>query len=113
MEQPVVYYRNKLLKMKNEILQSLTSAKENARPPELDQTAVGRLSRIDSLQQQQMAMSSQRRCEIMLQRIEAALSRIERGDYGYCVKCDEPIAEKRLELDPTTPSCIKCAGGDE
>ena len=45
-----------------------------------------------------------------LARIAGALERLEQGEYGYCVNCSEPIAPKRLELDPATPLCVNCAG---
>lgn len=76
---------------------------------ELDQTSVGRVSRIDALQQQQMALASDRQRTEELVRIEAALQRIKDGSYGDCLKCDEPIAEKRLKFDPAIPTCIDCA----
>lgn len=76
---------------------------------ELDQTRVGRLSRMDALQGQAMAQETERRRKNELQRIEAALLRVESGDYGYCVTCGEEISAKRLALDPSTPLCIDCA----
>ncbi len=44
-----------------------------------------------------------------VQRIDAALARIDAGTYGDCVKCGEPIADKRLGLLPETPHCAHCA----
>lgn len=44
-----------------------------------------------------------------LARIDAALGRIAKGTYGTCVKCGDPIREKRLMLLPETPFCAKCA----
>lgn len=85
-------------------------SKATRRPVELDQASVGRLSRMDAIQGQAMAMEAERRREVQRQRIEQALRRIESGDYGYCVSCGEPIAEKRLALDLTIPNCIRCAG---
>lgn len=78
-------------------------------PVELDQSSVGRVSRIDAIQSQAMALATQRNRAAELSRIEAALKRIADGDYGYCMTCDEPIALKRLEFDPAVPTCIKCA----
>lgn len=83
---------------------------EGSSTVELDQTKVGRLSRMDALQGQQMALATARRRDAELKRIDAALARIADGDYGWCLKCDEPIAAKRLALDPAAPNCIKCAG---
>lgn len=91
-------------------LQALKDASaDGSSTVELDQTKVGRLSRMDALQGQQMALATARRRDAELQRIDAALERIEDGDYGWCLKCDEPIAPKRLAFDPAAPYCIKCA----
>jgi DnaK suppressor protein len=76
---------------------------------ELDQSKVGRLSRMDALQQQAMLDATRARAQRERLRIQSALSRIEQGDYGRCVQCDEPIALGRLNFDPATPLCIGCA----
>ncbi len=93
-----------------EELQRVGSAGADARRPvELDQTRIGRLSRMDALQDQAMALETDRRRGIEIERIEAALKRVETGDYGYCLSCGEEIPAKRLELDPATPVCVDCA----
>lgn len=76
----------------------------------LDQQSVGRLSRMDALQQQAMAQATERQRMGELARIEQALKRIEEDEYGYCDDCGEEIAEKRLEIDPAATLCIRCAG---
>lgn len=85
------------------------AAKDNRKPVELDQQSVGRLSRMDSLQVQAMDKAQDAARQKKLLRIKAALSRLDSGDYGYCVSCDEPIGNKRLALDPSVPLCIACA----
>ena len=85
------------------------AAEDAAAVVELDQTRVGRLSRMDALQAQEMSLETNRRRKIELQRIDTALRRLEAGDYGICVRCDEDIDCKRLEVDPATPVCITCA----
>jgi DnaK suppressor protein len=80
-----------------------------AAPVEADQQRLGRLSRLDSLQQQAMALDAERRRRMELARIEAALERLETGDYSWCLACGEPIAPARLELDPAATLCIACA----
>lgn len=77
---------------------------------ELDQSRVGRLSRMDALQGQAMSKEARRRRELELKRIDAALSRLETEDYGYCLRCGEPIAFKRLQHDPSVTLCVDCAG---
>ncbi len=104
-------FRTLLLARKEE-LQALRRSSGDARAVvTLDQQSVGRLSRMDALQGQAMALEQDRRREQELARVEAAVARIESGDYGYCIACDEPIPEKRLRLDPAIPTCVDCAAG--
>ena len=90
----------------------LVAAQDSAQPVELDQTLVGRLSRMDAMQQQEMVLAGQRRRQVLLHKIDHALRRLQEGEYGICLKCEEEIAEKRLEFDPTLMTCIQCARGD-
>lgn len=94
---------------RDELMRLASSTAEDSAPVELDQTRVGRLSRMDALQGQAMAQETARRREVELQRIDAALARVDAGDYGYCVRCDEEIAPARLKIDPATPTCVDCA----
>jgi len=80
---------------------------------ELDQARVGRLSRIDALQSQAMSRESNRRRTLNLTRLHAALSRLDAGEYGDCVRCGEAIDDRRLELDPAATLCIDCARASE
>lgn len=82
---------------------------ESRRPVELDQTSVGRVSRMDAMQVQAMALATERRRHDEARRVEAAIKRIDDGDYGYCIGCGEEISAKRLSVDPTIPTCIACA----
>ncbi|WP_428525643.1 TraR/DksA family transcriptional regulator [Roseibium sp.] len=101
--------RETLVKLKAE-LESFSEISEDARATVmLDQQAVGRLSRMDALQGQAMAQASERQRRADIQRIEAALKRLDEGEYGYCVDCGEDIAAKRLEVDPAAAFCIRCA----
>ena len=77
----------------------------------LDQQSVGRLSRMDALQQQAMAKATQARRGQQRQRILAALARMDEDEFGYCTECGEDIPVKRLALDPTTPTCVRCPSG--
>ncbi len=94
-------------------LAELASIQENAAedraPVTLDQTTQGRLSRMDALQVQAMALETDRRRELKIQRITAALGRISEGGFGYCMRCGDEIEKKRLNNDPSTPTCIGCA----
>lgn len=103
-------FRTILENRKQELLHLLADNSEAAKPVELDQTRVGRLSRMDALQNQEMAKETDRRRQAELERIEAAFQRLEADEFGECANCGEDIAVKRLELDPTVVVCINCAG---
>lgn len=105
--------REKLLKLKAELQAVAESGDESAAIVELDQSKVGRLSRMDAMQAQAMAKASSQRREQMLRQIEAALKRIDDDEYGYCRECGESINPKRLEFDPTAVLCIECASKAE
>ena len=98
-----------------ERLEGLRTASEataqSRKPVELDQTTVGRLSRMDALQVQAMAKATERQRLAEIQRVQGAIERIDEGEYGACVMCGDDIAEKRLAVDPTIPTCIACASG--
>ena len=102
-------FRTQLLRLRSELEGLEETSKEATKPVELDQASVGRLSRMDAMQSQQMAQELARRRQQQLARIEGALRRIESGDYGYCSVCDEEIDVRRLTLDPTNTRCVKCA----
>lgn len=74
----------------------------------LDQAAMGRVSRNDALQQQEMAKAARRRAELRLERIGAALERVAEGEYGDCPDCGEPIGYRRLRAMPETVFCVAC-----
>ncbi len=105
--------REKLLQLRAELEAVAATGEESAAVVELDQSKVGRLSRMDALQAQAMAQASAQRREQMLRDITAALGRLERDEYGDCQSCDEPINPKRLEFDPTATLCIDCASESE
>jgi len=92
-------------------LDSLEAANEEDRAVVvLDQQSVGRLSRMDALQNQAMAKETQRRRSQERARIAAALKRIQEDEYGWCAECGEAITPKRLDVDPMAMMCVKCAG---
>ena len=101
--------RQRLEAERDELLALSAGAAEERRPVELDQQSVGRLSRMDALQVQAMAQAVEVRRQGRLQRIEAALQRLDEGEYGYCVECGEEIPKKRLEVDLTLTHCVDCA----
>jgi DnaK suppressor protein len=102
------HFRAQLLRMKASLEEVAGTAEESTRTVELDQAKVGRLSRMDAMQGQQMAMETARRRALQLARIDGALQRIESGEFGYCFACGEPIDPRRLQVDPGATRCIDC-----
>ncbi|MDQ0325973.1 DnaK suppressor protein [Rhodopseudomonas julia] len=104
-------------RIENELaeLEALSQASaEGSRPVELDQQSVGRISRMDAMQVQAMALASQKRRTARIDGLKAALrrlsdGRLSQGEYGYCASCDEPIAFGRLKADPMARLCLACA----
>lgn len=92
-----------------EIAQFLDMGAAAGAPVTLDQVAVGRLSRMDAMQQQAMAQATERARRHDLVRIEMAQRRIADDEYGFCEECGEQISDKRLEIDPMAERCIRCA----
>ncbi len=103
------YFREKLIRLRDELQEIEQTGNEAAQTVELDQSRVGRLSRMDALQAQAMSIESGRRRNIKMQRIDAALKRIDKDEFGLCIKCEEEINPRRLEVDPAAPLCIDCA----
>ena len=102
-------FRQRLLRKQQELDALRQTGADAARVVELDQTSVGRLSRMDALQGQAMSQEQGRRRVVEQRKIAAALRRLAAGDFGYCSSCDEPIALPRLEFDPAVTLCIDCA----
>lgn len=100
--------KEKLLQSRAE-LADLLAEQDHTEAVELDQSRLGRLSRMDAMQSQQIALETKRRNQRRLAAIDGALRRLETGDFGYCFVCDEEIAVERLAFDPTLTRCIKCA----
>ncbi len=101
--------RRTLEQERAEILAMSADTAESRRPVELDQQSVGRLSRMDALQVQAMAQAVDARRRGRLRRIEAALARLDAGDYGICLECGDEIPARRLAIDAVTERCVDCA----
>ncbi len=101
--------RQKLLARRQELLAEDAVSAESRAPVTLEQDNVGRLSRIDAMQLQAMALAQARRRKSERGAIDEALRRMDEGDYGYCRQCGEDIAPARLERSPSVTTCIECA----
>lgn len=102
-------FRGKLLARREELLGEDQMSAGDRAPVTLEQDSVGRLSRIDAMQVQAMAVAQARRRQSKRAAIDAALVRIDENEFGYCVRCGDNIAFARLEHNPAFTTCIDCA----
>jgi DnaK suppressor protein len=102
-------FRQALLSLRLNLEELEMISKDAGKPVKLDQSMVGRLSRVDAMQGAEMAQEASRRRKLQIARIHSALERIEHGDYGLCLLCDKPIVIGRLQIDPTYTLCVGCA----
>lgn len=82
--------------------------KETSRPVDLDDP-IGRLTRVDAMQSQQMARAALIREEDRLEKIVQAIRRSDDSAFGDCVYCGKPIPLDRLRVFPETTACVACA----
>lgn len=99
--------RQQLLALQAELRAVIESSSDAAKPVDLDQP-IGRLSRMDAMQQQKMIQASRRSAELRLGQVAGALKRLEEDEYGDCLLCGEPIGEARLGARPEASLCISC-----
>ncbi len=103
------HLKERLLQLRLELQEVDDLSRESTKPVELDQSAIGWVSRVDAIQAQQMSLASARRRQAQLSAVEGALRRIESDEYGYCFVCGEDMDLRRLEADPTSTRCLECA----
>ncbi len=70
--------------------------------------ALGRLTRNDAMQDQQVALHQRQRLHLQQTQIMTALDRLQKGIFGQCVLCKQSIDPRRLDLVPESPLCVRC-----
>ena len=106
-------FEAKLVALRDALASTEDAETDAKRPVALDQSSVGRLSRMDAIQVQAMSAEAARRNDIKRQRVATALTRIANNAFGLCLECEEEIHPKRLEFDPTLLLCVECADARE
>jgi DnaK suppressor protein len=102
--------RSELERQLKKLQRSMRTTDRALKPVQLDQSSVGRLSRIDTLQTQGLTAGLQAREQAKLAQINEALARLDAGTYGSCVVCGSPITFERLQVFPEAPNCAACTG---
>ena len=101
-----------LLTLRVELQELLDQSAEQSKPVDLDKP-IGRLSRMDEMQQQSMAQANRHATRQRLLQIGAAIGRIDRDEYGLCICCEEDIGIGRLKARPEAPLCLACQAARE
>ncbi len=101
--------RREVLRQLERLERSMRVTDEGLRPVELDPGAVGRLSRIDELQNQALTRNLREREQIQLGGLLRAFQRLEEGVYGLCIECGGEIPFDRLLVFPETATCVDCS----
>ena len=106
--QTLARFKNQLEARLAELRDSVEGKSEATAPVQLD-TSIGRLSRMDAIQSQQLALGLKARQQQALMRVQNALEAVRKGTYGTCRRCRRPIALERLEVQPDAVVCVQCA----
>ena len=101
-------YEKKLLILRSEIEDYLRKSEDSAAAVEPD-NGLGRLSRMEAMQDQQMVLELRRRKKRQLLDVLNALKRIEQGNFGLCIFCGKEISLERLDAFPEVQTCVFCA----
>jgi len=101
-----------LLALRGELEQTLSTSANAEAPVDLDEP-IGRLSRMDAMQQQKMDAANRRAAQARKKQVDSALGRFEADEYGDCLDCGEAIDARRLGARPEAPFCIACQSSRE
>ena len=96
-----------LLSDRRRLEESLLLSKTGSKPVDLA-TPIGRLSRMDAIQQQEMTKASRSTLQTKLLQVKASLDAYQKNEYGYCRACEGPIGYPRLKARPEAPFCLAC-----
>lgn len=107
-EEAINRLRKQLEAMEAELLETLETKSDATQPVQLD-SSIGRLSRMDAIQSQQIALGLKGRQQQALLRVRNALEAIRAGTYGQCRRCKGTISMERLEAQPDAVVCVRCA----
>jgi DnaK suppressor protein len=106
-EEQLAELRADLIALRAELDASIHAAAEAVKPVDLD-SPIGRLSRVDAIQGQQLAAATRARNQTRLKQVANALHRLDEDAFGECARCEEPIGYKRLKARPESTTCMNC-----
>lgn len=98
-----------LQRKQQKLLKSIEELKELVEP-EAPDSAIGRVSRMDAINNRSINEAALRKKQLQLAKFEDALKSIDSPDFGKCIKCGKPIQQARILLMPESKVCVNCAG---
>ncbi len=100
-------YRDKLLARRESLFSQVTEAEMSSRERDLEATQ-DPADMAANAYTKELLISMSANDRVLLQLIDEALARVERGEFGECINCGEPVSEKRLDAVPWARYCLKC-----
>lgn len=100
--------RKKIEEEISKTTQLISDYKEQSKPVSLD-NSIGRISRMDAINNKSITESALRQAEGKLSKLIQALDNIGKPDFGKCIKCKQPIPIGRILLMPESNKCVNCA----
>ena len=101
------HYRSRLEALRDQLNETRASIEESAQVVDLDEP-IGRLSRMDALQQQKRAEQHKQRHRLRTRQVADALRRVDDETYGECIRCGDDIHQARLDAFPEVAVCLDC-----
>ena len=100
--------REKLLGDKESLEENIRTLEEATQPIKPD-VSLGRLTRMDAIQNKSVSESALRDARAKLAAIKTALDKLEGDTYGLCAVCGVAIPKARLDFLPECTTCVDCA----
>ncbi len=98
-------------KIKEEISKTEILIREYAETtkPISPDVAIGRISRMDAINNRSVAEAALRQCEVKLKKLKHVQSQLDSKDFGLCMKCRKSIPLGRILIRPESIYCVNCA----
>jgi DnaK suppressor protein len=100
--------KENIQKIIKELQSEIEDLKESSKPVK-PENSLGRLTCMDAMAAQMMNVAAMERLKLRIEKLTAAIVRVENGEYGICLSCGEEIGEKRLLTIAQATICIECS----
>ena len=107
-EKEIIEISEKIISEIHKTENSISDYKEMTKPIAPDD-AIGRVSRMDAINNKSVAEAALRKAEEKLKKLKYVQSQIGKEDFGICVKCGNSIPIGRIMLMPQSSYCVRCA----